>query len=210
MWNQWWELVYTQISTVVCRQWVPRLRWACWPSAQKVSRMPQTHWGRALCQWAPPRWSFLHRVSPSWRPQAWTRTSKSSGQRETHVCSVNSRLFEIARNDLALITPLSRIISFSVSFSTFLSSNQCKIETKCNKHIAALVNLTWNVSDGYPTIPPIQLKAWFINPRMARKAIRLAAMLATRPMEVEAPLLAASRMFCSSLRSLKDGLRSQN
>lgn len=54
---------------------------------------------------------------------------------------------------------------------------------------------------GYPTILPSQLKALFMNPRMARKAIKFAAMLATRPIEADAPLLAASRMFCSSLGS---------
>lgn len=112
-------------------------------------------------------------------------------------------------NKRALIVLLNWIIFFALPFSTFLSSNQCKIKTKCHKSIAFWVNHTWNVSAGYPTIPPSQLKAWFINPRMARKAIRLAAMLATRPMEAEAPLLAASRMFCSSLGSLKEELGSK-
>lgn len=70
--------------------------------------------------------------------------------------------------------------------------------TKC-----LVIRRTWNVSSGCPTILPSQLKAWFTNPRMAIKAIRFAAMLATRPIEADAPLLAASRMFCSSLGSLK-------
>lgn len=38
-----------------------------------------------------------------------------------------------------------------------------------------------------------------MNSSTAKKAMRLAAMLATRPTEAAAPLLAASRMFCSSL-----------
>lgn len=84
-WNQWREEVYTQISTVVRHRWVPPLRWACWSLAWLVSRTPQTRWGRASCRWVPPRWSFLHRVCPSWRPQAWTRTSKSPGQRDARA-----------------------------------------------------------------------------------------------------------------------------
>lgn len=42
-----------------------------------------------------------------------------------------------------------------------------------------------------------------MNPRMARKAIKFAAMLATRPMDADAPLLAASKIFCSSLGRVK-------
>lgn len=42
-----------------------------------------------------------------------------------------------------------------------------------------------------------------MNPRMARNAIKLAAMLATRPIDADAPLLAASKMFCSSLERLE-------
>ena len=42
---------------------------------------------------------------------------------------------------------------------------------------------------------PRKLKDLFMNPRMARKAIKFAAMLATRPIEEDAPLLAASKMF---------------
>ena len=49
------------------------------------------------------------------------------------------------------------------------------------------------------TISPNQRKAALMNSSTAKKAIRLAAMLATSPTEAAAPLLAASRMFCSSL-----------
>lgn len=52
-------------------------------------------------------------------------------------------------------------------------------------------------------MPPSQPKDLFMNPRMARKAIKFAAMLATRLIEADAPLLAASKMFCSSLGSSK-------
>lgn len=69
-----------------------------------------------------------------------------------------------------------------------------------------MLDHTWNVSAGYPTMPPSQLSAWFMNPSMARKAIKFAAMLAIRAIEAEAPLLTASRMFVSSLGSLQKKL----
>lgn len=49
------------------------------------------------------------------------------------------------------------------------------------------------------TISPNHSKAALMNSSTAKKAMRLAAMLATSPTEAAAPLLAASRMFCSSL-----------
>ena len=39
-----------------------------------------------------------------------------------------------------------------------------------------------------------------MNAKMARNAIKFAAMLATSPIDAEAPLLAASRTFRSSLK----------
>lgn len=56
------------------------------------------------------------------------------------------------------------------------------------------------------TIPPNQLRAALMNSSTAKKAMRLAAMLATSATEVAAPLLAASRMFRSSLRSKKTAM----
>lgn len=53
------------------------------------------------------------------------------------------------------------------------------------------------------TMPPNQRKAALMNSSTAKKAMRLAAMLVTSPTEVVAPLLAASRMFRSSLHSKK-------
>lgn len=53
------------------------------------------------------------------------------------------------------------------------------------------------------TISPNQRKAALMNSSTAKKAMRLAAMLATSPTEAAAPLLAASRMFCSSLHGKK-------
>lgn len=47
-----------------------------------------------------------------------------------------------------------------------------------------------------------------MNARIARKAIRFAAMLATRPIDADAPLLAASKMFCSSLDEKKKAFKS--
>lgn len=55
-------------------------------------------------------------------------------------------------------------------------------------------------------MPPNQLRAALIKSKMARKAIRLAAMLATSPIDVEAPPLAASKMFCSPLSTNKTPL----
>lgn len=49
------------------------------------------------------------------------------------------------------------------------------------------------------TISPNQRRAALMNSSTAKKAMRLAAMLATSPTEVAAPLLAASRTFRSSL-----------
>lgn len=49
------------------------------------------------------------------------------------------------------------------------------------------------------TISPNQRRAELMNSSTAKKAMRLAAMLATSPTEAAAPLLAASRMFCSCL-----------
>lgn len=53
------------------------------------------------------------------------------------------------------------------------------------------------------TISPNQRKAALMNSSTAKKAMRLAAMLATSPTEAAAPLLAASRMFRSSLGGKK-------
>ena len=49
------------------------------------------------------------------------------------------------------------------------------------------------------TISPSQERVALTKANTARKAIRLAATLATRPMASVAPLLAASRIFLSSL-----------
>lgn len=59
---------------------------------------------------------------------------------------------------------------------------------------------TWKVRPSMSTISPNQRRAALMNSSTAKKAMRLAAMLATSPTEVAAPLLAASRMFLSSLR----------
>ena len=55
-------------------------------------------------------------------------------------------------------------------------------------------------------MPPSHLKVALIKSRIARKAIRFTAMLATRPMLADAPLLAASRRLRSSLWYSKETL----
>lgn len=62
---------------------------------------------------------------------------------------------------------------------------------------------TWKEKSLISTISPNQHKAALMNSSTAKKAMRLAAMLATSPMEAAAPLLAASRMFRSSLGGKK-------
>lgn len=66
-------------------------------------------------------------------------------------------------------------------------------------HSSFLWNWTSNVMPGYPTIPPSHLKAALIKSKMARNPIKLAAMFATSPIDADAPLEAASRIFCSPL-----------
>ena len=60
-------------------------------------------------------------------------------------------------------------------------------------------NHTSKLSSGCPTIDPSHDNTPLKNARNARKAIKLAAMLATNAMAVEAPLAAASMIFLSSL-----------
>lgn len=62
-----------------------------------------------------------------------------------------------------------------------------------------LIN-TSKLSSGFPTIDPSQDKTPLKNAKKARKAIRLAAMLATRAIAVLAPLAAASIIFLSFLQ----------
>lgn len=59
------------------------------------------------------------------------------------------------------------------------------------------------------TISPNQRRAALMNSSTAKKAMRLAAMLATSPTDAAAPLLAASRMFCSSLHGKRPQLGSR-
>ena len=62
---------------------------------------------------------------------------------------------------------------------------------------------TSNVSGGsnIPTLSPNQVKVALTKALRAMKAIRLAAILATRAMAVEAPVEAASIMFLSGLKN---------
>ena len=59
---------------------------------------------------------------------------------------------------------------------------------------------TWKENSGKPTKLPNQERTALTNSSMARKAMRLAAMLATSLMEDEAPAAAASRKFLSFLK----------
>ena len=66
-----------------------------------------------------------------------------------------------------------------------------------------LIKLTSNDNCGQSTILPNQLSIAFTNARRERNAIRLAAMLATRLIDCEAPAAAASIKFCSVLKQKK-------
>lgn len=77
-----------------------------------------------------------------------------------------------------------------------------KVKIKWN-HFKVLENSdlinTSKLSSGFPTIDPSHDKTPLKNAKKARKAIRLAAMLATRAIAVLAPLAAASIIFLSFL-----------
>ena len=66
-----------------------------------------------------------------------------------------------------------------------------------------LIKLTSNDNCGQSTILPNQLSIAFTNARRDRNAIRLAAMLATRLIDCDAPAAAASIKFCSVLKQKK-------
>ena len=73
--------------------------------------------------------------------------------------------------------------------------------------ITIFLELTSNVISWYsgsmsPTRWPNHVSVELTNSKIARKAMRLTAMLPTRGMEAIAPLHAAWRMFCSSLPEL--------
>lgn len=64
-----------------------------------------------------------------------------------------------------------------------------------------ILQLTWNENSGYPTKLPNQENTALTKANIARKAIKLAAMLATSFIDDEAPAAAASNMFLSFLKT---------
>ena len=83
------------------------------------------------------------------------------------------------------------ILSYQETFQ-YVRDGKLKVKGICQLD---LPQPTWKVHSGWSTRPPAHEMSELMKASSARKAIRLAAMLATKLILAEAPALAASRML---------------